>query len=57
MSGVTKTPLGISAAGVQIIVITETLIVIINGEAKLDHTVDAASKLGRLVQVEARSKQ
>merc|ERR1711879_958911 len=38
----------------EVIVIAKALVVVINAEAKLDHAVNAACKLSRLVEVEAR---
>merc|ERR1711907_325989 len=41
----------------QVIVITQTLIVVIDAQAQFDHAVDAASKLCGLVKVKARSQE
>mmetsp|Transcript_98056 Transcript_98056/g.253588 ORF Transcript_98056/g.253588 Transcript_98056/m.253588 type:complete len:206 (-) Transcript_98056:1795-2412(-) len=41
----------------QVIVITEALVVIVDAQAQLDHAVDAAGKLRRLVKVEAGGEQ
>merc|ERR1712070_456431 len=41
----------------QVIVIAEALVIVIDAQAELDHAVDTSSKLGGLVQVEARSQE
>ena len=41
----------------EVVVIAESLVIIINAKAELDHTVDAASELRRLVQVEAGGEE
>merc|ERR1711934_784014 len=41
----------------QVIVVTKTLVIIINAEAKLDHAVNAPSELCWLVEVEARCEK
>merc|ERR1712195_80857 len=41
----------------QIIIVTKTLVIVVNAEAKLDHAVNPPSKLSGLIQVKARGKQ
>mmetsp|Transcript_36757 Transcript_36757/g.79203 ORF Transcript_36757/g.79203 Transcript_36757/m.79203 type:complete len:528 (+) Transcript_36757:116-1699(+) len=41
----------------QIVIISKALVIIIDGEAKFDHAVDAASELSGLIQVEARCQE
>merc|ERR1711957_431920 len=41
----------------QIIIITQTFIVIVNAQTKLDHAVDASCKLRRFIEVETGSEQ
>ena len=41
----------------EVVVIAQPLVIVINAEAELDHSVDAAGKLGRLVQVEAGGEE
>merc|ERR1712100_100298 len=36
----------------QVVIVTKTLVVIINAETKIDHAVDTASKLSGLIKVE-----
>lgn len=47
----------ISDIRVQIVIISKALVIIIDGEAKFDHAVDAASELSGLIQVEARCQE
>merc|ERR1711879_653290 len=37
----------------EVIIVTEALVIIINAQAKLDHAVNPACELGRLVKIEA----
>merc|ERR1712238_405164 len=41
----------------QVVIVTQTLIVIVDAQAKLDHAVDAPSELRGLIEVEARGQQ
>merc|ERR1719375_606279 len=41
----------------EVVIITEALIIVVNAETKLDHAVNASSKLGRLVEVETRCQE
>merc|ERR1712012_1256698 len=41
----------------QIVIITQAFIVVVDAQSKLDHAMDAASKLSWLVQVETRGQQ
>merc|ERR1712216_832056 len=41
----------------QVIVVTKAIIIVVNAEAKLDHTMDSSSELSGLIQVEAGSEQ
>merc|ERR1712125_137155 len=43
--------------GRQIVVITQTLIIIVNAQTKLDHAMNTACKLRWLVKVETRGEQ
>eukprot|EP00438_Fugacium_kawagutii_P005796 Skav203225 [mRNA] locus=scaffold2292:247255:247665:- [translate_table: standard] len=41
----------------QVVVIAKSLVIIINAQAKLDHAMDAACKLGGFIQVEAGGEE
>eukprot|EP00438_Fugacium_kawagutii_P023553 Skav200908 [mRNA] locus=scaffold1581:347272:347682:- [translate_table: standard] len=41
----------------QVVVITKSLVIIINAQAKLDHAMNAACELGGLIQVEAGGEE
>ena len=41
----------------EVVIVTQALVIVIDAQAKLDHSVDAASELRRLIQVEARGEQ
>merc|ERR1739846_299547 len=43
--------------GWQVVVITQTLVIIVDAQPQLDHSVNTASKLSWLIQIEARSKE
>merc|ERR1711972_592540 len=43
--------------GWKVIVISEALIIVVDAESELDHSVNAASKLGRLIEIEARCQK
>ena len=41
----------------QVIVVAQALVIVVDAEAELDHAVDAAGELGRLIQVEAGGEE
>eukprot|EP00438_Fugacium_kawagutii_P011597 Skav217344 [mRNA] locus=scaffold1410:402598:403008:+ [translate_table: standard] len=41
----------------QVVIIAESLVIIVNAQAKLDHAMDAACELGGLIQVEAGGEE
>merc|ERR1712066_525176 len=41
----------------QIVIVAQALIIVIDAQSQLDHAVDAARELSRLVKVEARGEQ
>ena len=41
----------------QVVIISKSLIIIVNAQAKLDHAMDAASELGGFIQIETRCEE
>merc|ERR1711874_393203 len=46
-----------SSRGGQVIVVAQALVVVVNAQTKLDHAVDAACELRRLIEIEAGGEQ